>query len=529
MPERRGRAGQPGLGPAGLPPRLWPSHVRPAPRGHALRGAPTSGLGGGLGAPLMCPLLPAGIQEARRLGREEGLATAGASAGRAETRPATRPETAFLAAPGAPRGRSGAQARPLSTPHPAVAPRPPLRSGSGKGGPGFLLHGLPFPAPLNQGLRLAGDPVPVPREDGRKQTLRSVCRQKASACRTGPSTFRTRLHLGGAGGRGGRDREPRLIPETEQLRGPGHRHDPAKQVVSGLLEDNRRLSTGENGAESCQRTAWPELPSRSPRRGSRSAAVALRRPGPGFPEAERGAGGGQERSKAARPSPPAAPPRRPPRIVRCHPRPPRRLLRSTGSAGAPLPGPGHLGGGKGEGESPDHACDVLRDRPQPRVRGRHEAGGGARGGPGSGEATRAGCWRKSAKIHVSRPLRQLPAAPDTAALKPARRSPRSPSVTTVSQASPTDTPWSKPGRGGREAPALQDSESAFKASPPPHPPPNQLARELSQASLNTKQTGASAKGRESPARSKASLARPARPVEPSSVRRQEEATPPLHL
>ncbi|CAI9157573.1 unnamed protein product [Rangifer tarandus platyrhynchus] len=433
-----------------------------------------------------------------------------------------------------------------------------------------------------------------------------------------------------------------------------------------------------------------------------------------------GAGGGQERSKAARPSPPAAPPRRPPRIVRGHPRPPRRLLRSTGSPGAPLSGPGHLGGGKGEGESPDHACDVLRDRPQPRVRGRHEAGGGARGGPGSGEATRAGCWRKSAKIHVSRPLRQLPAAPDTAALKPARRTvsraqrgsedlrcarrlgtreptrrnncslfkterseralidvtwqnqdsphflvrsntaiahspspnlqagspahpkgetetrrpggdrggaggqerggaplvlpaapasgdpnhptppsrrrksrgclagseagaarslrlrgreaparlavpwapvcpaPRPPlglgglcsqpqrrdaraasadplrplapnSSYTVSQASPTDTPWSKPGRGGREAPALQDSESAFKASPPPHPPPNQLARELSQASLNTKQTGASAAGRESPARSKASLARPARPAEPSSVRRQEEATPPLHL
>ena len=92
-----------------------------------------------------------------------------------------------------------------------------------------------------------------------------------------------------------------------------------------------------------------------------------------------------------------------------------------------------------------------------------------------------------------------------------------------------DTPWSKPGRGGREAPALEDSESAFKASPPPHPPPNQLARELTQASLDTKQTGALATGRESPARSEVSLARPARPVEPSSVRRQEGAMPPLHL
>lgn len=111
---------------------------------------------------------------------------------------------------------------------------------------------------------------------------------------------------------------------------------------------------------------------------------------------------------------------------------PRRLLGSTGSPGAPLPGPGHLGGGKGEGESPGHACDVLRDRLQSRVRGRHEAGGGARGGPGPGVATRAGCWRKSAKIHVSCPLLQPPAAPDTAALKPARRSPRSPSVTVLS-------------------------------------------------------------------------------------------------
>lgn len=232
--------------------------------------------------------------------------------------------------------------------------------------------------------------------------------------------------------RGRGEETPRQTSDLFEL-GSAKPHSPeAKQVVSGLPEDNRRLSTGENGAESCQRTAWPELPSRSPRRRSRSAAVALRRPGPGFPEAERGAGGGQERSKAARPSPPAAPPWRPPRIVRGHPRPPRRLLRSTGSPGAPLPGPGHLGGGKGEGESPDHACDVLRDRPQPRVRGRHEAGGGARGGPGPGEATRACCWRKSAKIHVSRPLRQLPAAPDTAALKPARRSPRSPSVTVLS-------------------------------------------------------------------------------------------------
>lgn len=236
--------------------------------------------------------------------------------------------------------------------------------------------------------------------------------------------------------RGRGEETPRQRSDLFEL-GSAKPHSPeAKQVVSGFPEDYRRISTGENGAESCQRTAWPELPSRSPRRGSRSAAVALRRPGPGFPEAERGAGGGQERSKVAWPSPPAAPPRRPPRIVRGHPRPPhphpQRLLGSTGSTGAPLPGPGHLGGGKGEGESPGHACDVLQDRPQSRVRGRHEASGGARGGPGPGVATRAGCWRKSAKIHVSRPLLQPPAAPDTAALKPARRSPRSPSVTVLS-------------------------------------------------------------------------------------------------
>ncbi|CAM9715105.1 unnamed protein product [Rangifer tarandus platyrhynchus] len=188
-----------------------------------------------------------------------------------------------------------------------------------------------------------------------------------------------------------------------------------------------------------------------------------------------GAGGGQERSKAARPSPPAAPPRRPPRIVRGHPRPPRRLPRSTGSPGAPLSGPGHLGGGKGEGESPDHACDVLRDRPQPRVRGRHEAGGGARGGPGSGEATRAGCWRKSAKIHVSRPLRQLPAAPDTAALKPARRSPRSPSVTVLSIAGETETRRPGGDRGGAGGQERGGAPLVLPAAPasgdPNHPTP----------------------------------------------------------
>lgn len=122
--------------------------------------------------------------------------------------------------------------------------------------------------------------------------------------------------------RGRGEETPRQTSDLFEL-GSAKPHSPeAKQVVSGLPEDYRRISTGENRAESCQRTAWPELPSRSPRRGSRSAAVALRRPGPGFPEAERGAGGGQERSKAPWPSPPAAPPRQPPLIVRGHPRPP---------------------------------------------------------------------------------------------------------------------------------------------------------------------------------------------------------------
>lgn len=74
-------------------------------------------------------------------------------------------------------------------------------------------------------------------------------------------------------------------------------------------------------------------------------------------------------------------------------------------------------------------CRISRSR---QVRGRHQAGGCARCWSCPAAATRADCRRRSVKNPREPPLLLPPAAPDTAALKPARRSPRSPSVTVLS-------------------------------------------------------------------------------------------------
>lgn len=202
-------------------------------------------------------------------------------------------------------------------------------------------------------------------------------------------------------------------------------HTPLKERKFGPSRRHQKsLSTPGNGAESCSQTP-----------GSHSAAaVALHRPQPGFSGGRGGAGGRQELPKAARQnrslllpcSPPplsSAIPDPPPAAVPSKPASPHPHPRTT-----PLRGPGI----SEEGRVPATPAIWSAISHCRQVRGRHQAGGCARRGPCPGVATRAGCRRRSVKIHVSRPLLLPPAAPDTAALKPARRSLRSPSVTVLS-------------------------------------------------------------------------------------------------
>lgn len=71
-------------------------------------------------------------------------------------------------------------------------------------------------------------------------------------------------------------------------------------------------------------------------------------------------------------------------------------------------------------------------------------------------------WGARILCHSTRDIRAASADPF--------RSPPPSFSFTLFQASPTETLWSKLGREGREAPALQDPASSFKASSPPPTP-----------------------------------------------------------